>query len=307
MPKVSVVVPVFNGERFIKDSIDSVLNQTFRDIEIIVVDDGSTDRTAEIVRGYGCKLIYRYQHNQGADIAYNVGISMASGEYVAFLDHDDRWYPEKVETQVSILNRCPDIGLTYSELDGIDEFGTRIEQKTWVQRRRVKSDILTNFRAVLKRQLPVALPSAMMVRRGVLKSVGGFDESLAPGGGGHADSELFILAGVVSQIYFVVRPLAQYRVHNWQGSHQRREEIRNNYIILLDGLWNRWKNCPEDRALLIPLYGYYWSRRGKDAYRRKDLESARQCLVASLRYRPFYFPTWIRLLRLHFRRLFCKS
>ena len=90
MPKVSAIIPVFNGERFIKDSIESILEQTFNEVEIIVIDDGSTDRTKEFVQSFGQKVIYRRQANAGADKAYNHGISLASGDYVAFLDHDDR-------------------------------------------------------------------------------------------------------------------------------------------------------------------------------------------------------------------------
>ena len=86
MPKVSVVIPVLNGERFIKDAIESVLSQSFKDLELIVVDDGSTDGTGEIVKSFGSQLVYRYQPNAGADRAYNQGISMSSGRYVASED-----------------------------------------------------------------------------------------------------------------------------------------------------------------------------------------------------------------------------
>jgi glycosyltransferase involved in cell wall biosynthesis len=296
MPRVSVVIPVLNGELFIKHAIDSVLGQTFRDFEIIVIDDGSTDGTRKIVEAFGSSVVYRHQPNAGADIAYNAGISMGSGEYVAFLDHDDRWYPDKLETQVRLLEQHSNVGLTYSEVDDIDERGNPIRKKTWAQRRGIKQDLVGDFRAILKRRFPIAVPSAMMIRRQTLERIGGFDPDLPRNG--HGDTQLCILAGEISQLYFMLKPLAQYRVHKWQMTYQRRDEIHANYIILLDTLWNRWQDSPEYRALLLPLYGRYWSKRGRQALRKNDLESAARDLVASIRYRPFYIRTWLSFLRL---------
>lgn len=301
MPKVSVVIPVFNGERFIQDAIRSVLRQTFRDFEIIVVDDGSTDKTKEVVQSFGAGIIYRYQMNAGADIAYNNGIAMGSGQYVAFLDHDDVWYPNKLETQVGLLNQHSNVGLTYSEVDDIDEHGNPIIKRTWAERRGIKDDLVADFRAILKRRFPIAVPSAMMIRRDILERIGGFDPDLPPNG--HGDVELCVLAGEVSQLHFMIQPLAQYRVHKWQMTHQKRDEIHANYIILLDTLWRRWNDHPEHRTHLLPLYGRYWSKRGREALRKKDFLSASRYLNVSLHYRPFYPRTWLSLLELQLKRL----
>jgi glycosyltransferase involved in cell wall biosynthesis len=301
MPRVSVVIPVYNGERFIRQAIKSVLRQTFQDFEIIVVDDGSTDRTKEIVQSFGSRIIYQYQTNAGADIAYNNGIAMGSGEYIAFLDHDDVWYPNKLETQVDLLKEHSNVGLTYSEVDDIDEHNNPIQKKTWAWRRGVRYDLVGDFRSILRRKFPIAVPSAMMIRKEILEKMGGFDPSLRSIG--HGDVELCVLAGEISQLYFMVRALAQYRVHKWQTTHQKRDEMHANYVLVLDTLWNRWNGSPEKRALLVPLYGRYWSKRGREALKRKDLESAAQHLRVSLRYRPFYVRSWLSLVSLHFQRL----
>jgi glycosyltransferase involved in cell wall biosynthesis len=301
-PKVSVVIPVFNGENFIRDAIDSVLAQTFKDFELIVVDDGSTDSTREITEGFGSRVIYKYQPNAQTGTAcpaYNTGISMASGEYLAFLDHDDRWYPHKLESQVAILDRHPEVGLTYSELDDIDQNGNLIKMKGWAQRRGIKTDLLGDFRGILKRRFPTAAPSAMMARRDALERIGGFDSSAPPCG--PADVELCVLAGEISKLYFMVRSLGQYRVHPGQMTYQRRDVMYTHYNTLLDTLWNRWKDHPEYRALLLPLYGRFWCKRGRLALKDKDLELAGRYLIVSLKYRPFYVRTWLGLLRLQFQ------
>jgi glycosyltransferase involved in cell wall biosynthesis len=298
MPKVSVVIPVFNGEHFIQQTIESVLAQTFQDFEIIVVDDGSTDNTAEIVKGFGGKVTYQYQANAGADIAYNAGIASATGEFVAFLDHDDAWHPEKLARQVAILDRHPGVGLTYTELEYVDEEGRLLNRTTWVEKRKVKGDLTGDFRSILFNKFPCAIPSAMMIRRNILNQVGGFDPDLPPNG--HGDVEMCILAGQISQLYFTITPLTQYRMHRRQMTHQRHDEIHANYIILLDALWSRWRNRPDARALLLRLYGRHWSWRAREALKRGDRSDAMRCAKAAIRYNPYYLRPWIRLLKAYF-------
>jgi len=102
---VSVVIPAYNAGAFVSRTIDSVLAQTYRDFELIVVDDGSTDNTSDVVRSYGASVRYIYQENAGDGTARNTGISAAKGEWIAFLDHDDEWLPRKLELQMDILKR----------------------------------------------------------------------------------------------------------------------------------------------------------------------------------------------------------
>lgn len=106
-PKVSVIIPTYNRAHLIKDAVESVLNQTYQDFELIVIDDGSTDNTREVLAVYKDKLTYIYQDNQGRSSARNHGIKLAQAEFIAFLDSDDVWFPDKLERQVPILESAP--------------------------------------------------------------------------------------------------------------------------------------------------------------------------------------------------------
>jgi glycosyltransferase involved in cell wall biosynthesis len=114
-PFVSVIIPTYNSAQFICDAVDSVLAQTYKNVEIIVVDDGSTDRTANFLKNYPNHLIYRYQANQGVSSARNLGVRMARGQRVAFLDSDDLWLPKKLETQVRFFSRNPEAVICQTE------------------------------------------------------------------------------------------------------------------------------------------------------------------------------------------------
>src|SRR2546428_1998680 len=122
-PLVSVVIPVYNQERYIAEAVDSVLRQTYPDVELVVVDDGSTDRTPEIVKGYGSRLRYMHQDNSGAATALNRGIQAASGELVGWLSSDDVYEPTKVERQVELFASRPEISLAYTDFNVIDADG----------------------------------------------------------------------------------------------------------------------------------------------------------------------------------------
>ena len=135
MPKVSVIIPIYNAEKFISGTIESVIAQTYQDWEIIAVDDGSTDKTPEILTKYKKKLSSNLQvitqENSGVSIARNKGIPAARGEYIAFLDHDDLWTPEKLEKQVKLLDSNKELGLVYSDSYVIDECGN-LEKDTLI-------------------------------------------------------------------------------------------------------------------------------------------------------------------------------
>jgi glycosyltransferase involved in cell wall biosynthesis len=114
-PRVSVVIPTFNRARLVCETVDSVLRQGFRDFEILVIDDGSTDDTEAALARYGDAVRYVRQANRGMNPARNVGLSMARGDYVALLDSDDLWEGYKLELQVKLLDRFPDAGFAFSD------------------------------------------------------------------------------------------------------------------------------------------------------------------------------------------------
>lgn len=114
-PRVSVIIPVFNREAFIGRAVESLLAQTFRDYEIIVVDDGSTDGTQHVLNSFGDKLKVFSQSNRGPYTARNLGLQHARGEYIAFLDSDDTWLPERLTEQVPLLSSDPGLGLVFGD------------------------------------------------------------------------------------------------------------------------------------------------------------------------------------------------
>src|SRR6056297_1237246 len=116
MPKISVVIPTYNRAKFITTAINSVLDQTYRDFEIIVVDDGSTDQTQEKLESYGGRITnHSYTPNRGVSYARNRGIELARGEYIAFLDSDDYWKPEKLQKQFEFFQLHPDYSVVATQ------------------------------------------------------------------------------------------------------------------------------------------------------------------------------------------------
>jgi glycosyltransferase involved in cell wall biosynthesis len=132
-PTVSVIIPSYNHERFVEQCIQSVLDQTFQDFEIIITDDASTDRTVVFIEKFDDKRIKLFQHaeNKGACVAANNCINHSSGKYIAMLSSDDAWYPEKLEVQVNYLEQHPEIGAVFGKVDWIDETGQIIRDKNF--------------------------------------------------------------------------------------------------------------------------------------------------------------------------------
>ncbi|MDP8315487.1 MAG: glycosyltransferase family A protein [Candidatus Celaenobacter antarcticus] len=130
MPNVDVIIPIHNCI-FIAEAIESVIHQTHKNINIIIIDDGSTDYTKDTIHRfrdlYPCKIDYYYQHQQGPAGARNTGIKKSSNEYIAFLDADDIWLPEKIEKQLLKFKKDPEIGFVYCDNYFIDKSGNIIK------------------------------------------------------------------------------------------------------------------------------------------------------------------------------------
>ncbi|MDM8552489.1 glycosyltransferase [Desulfobacterales bacterium HSG2] len=167
---VSVIIPTFNRAWILKEAVDSVLSQEFQDFELIVVDDGSTDDTWDILNAYQENIILIRQENKGVSAARNRGIDLASGELIAFLDSDDLWLPKKLSAQVGFFNSNPDALICQTEEIWIRN-GVRVNPK---KKHKKPSGMI--FEPSLS--LCLVSPSAVMIRRGLFETVGLFDERL---------------------------------------------------------------------------------------------------------------------------------
>jgi glycosyltransferase involved in cell wall biosynthesis len=205
-PMVSVVIAAYSAARWIAETLDSVLAQTFQDFEVIVVDDGSTDETPEVVAGYGSRVRYLRQENGGQPSARNFGIRAVRGSYVAFLDADDLWLPEKLQLQMDLLSRHPNLAWVYSDAIVFDEeSGQEVFRASDVTKLYagdiLRPLLLSNF---------IASPTPV-IRRDVFDTVGYFDES--PDLQFAEDWNMWLRIAAKYQVRFVERPLAKYRRH----------------------------------------------------------------------------------------------
>lgn len=175
--KISVVIPTYNREATIGNSIQSILNQTWRNFEIIIVDDGSTDDTYQVVEAFAddrIRYVYMDQ-NGGASRARNAGIRLAKSEFIAFLDSDDEWLPTKLEKQMQVMLQAPEtVGLVYCRMRGTRKDGTTlICPEPWKPAEELQGNI---FFTLLEENM-IGTPT-MLVRKQCLEQTGGFDEGL---------------------------------------------------------------------------------------------------------------------------------
>ena len=213
MPKISVVIPAYNAESFLGQTIASIATQSFDDFEIIVVDDGSTDATAEIARTADPRVRVVQQRNQGIAVARNIGISKSRGDWIAFLDHDDLWHPHKLKAQTEVLERDPGCGIVYGEFLRWNPLTPPQFLDETIDSRRIAPD-LSGFILPQLIHTNWVLLSTAVIRRSVFDAVGGFDPDMPPAD----DWDLMLRAAEHFRFVKLAQPLALYRVHRGQTS-----------------------------------------------------------------------------------------
>ncbi len=194
-PRVSVIIPTYNRADFLKEAIDSVLAQTYRDFELFIVDDGSTDHTRERIKTYGNQVTYLFQENRGVSSARNLGIGSSAGQYIALLDSDDLWLPRKLEQQLAIMDQQPDLQLCHTEEIWMRR-GMRVNPKKKHQK---------HSGYIFHHCLPLCVisPSSVMIRRGLFDKIGYFDESLPA----CEDYDLWLRITKDYPVHFIETPL----------------------------------------------------------------------------------------------------
>ena len=209
MTAVSVIVPTYNQARYLREAVDSALAQTAPPLEVIVVDDGSTDATPEILEAYGARIRRIRQPNQGVAAARNAGVAGARGECVAFLDSDDVWNPRKLERQVARFEADRGLGMIHCGVEHFDDRGAVTSTSLTGKEGWLATDILR-----FDGEIIAGPGSSILVPRPVVEQVGGFDPRVQPSD----DWDFCYRVATRYRIGFVPEVLVRYR-HQGRGIH----------------------------------------------------------------------------------------
>ena len=264
-PVVSVVIPVFNGARFVRSAIESVFAQTHRPIEVIVVDDGSTDDSVEVIAPFDEVILLR-QQNRGVGAARNRAIERSTGEFIAFLDQDDWWFPDKLKQQLDVFAQDERIGLVHTAVSYFNDASGRF---VGLLNPEAHTDELIDEcfdRLILGNGL---YNSSVAVRRSLLSKVGTCDLSIP--GNTVQDYDLWLRCARTSRFGHLKTALTVLRLHPRQGLWDRVAMLSAELELLLRHRpFSEWLRTPERRQRLARLHdalavAYLDSGDGKNA------------------------------------------
>ena len=289
-PKVSVIIPVYNGERYLRECLDSALAQTHAPSDIVVVNDGSTDGTSDILREYSGQVIVIEQENRGQGAAINRAVANSTGELIAFLDCDDCWDPRKLERQVEVFERFQEAIAVYCDHRRIDAAGKVTAPTGALAYVRCSGQVL---RTLIRGNFIIS-PSTVMVRASAFHAVGGFDE--ADPAQGSKDYGLWLRMATRGSFIYLAETLAGYRhhAHNLSTGFGYRRILCD--LAALQGLEPFLERFPDENAkadyreqLYEMTLGAAWhcSREGN------RMESLGHYLRA-LRMKPLRLAVWIK-------------
>ena len=271
MPKISVIIPTYNRGQYITQALESVLNQTFHDYEIIVIDDGSTDNTQEILKKFEGKIISLRQDNQGISNTRNRGINESHGAYITFLDSDDFWAPDKLEEQVKILDAYPKVGIVYARMPIINERGEKIGMKP-------AGVSGKNFKELLEvwGDIPT---STVMTRRDCFEKAGLFESPLEP----MEDIDMWIRIARFYDLYEIEnKVLAYYRRHEEQIT-SKKTRVYNGLLRIYTKIYDNYPEAPRNLMLKRIVENQYLL--AKENYLEGHYKNAfTHALAAILRY-----------------------
>lgn len=269
-PRVSVVIPTYNNARFVAEAVESVLQQTYRDYEIVVIDDGSTDTTRDVLAPFQDRIHYLHQENAGAGAARNRGIEESRGELIAFLDSDDLWYKTKLEKSVAAFDRDREAGLVYNRYLQRDlDSGRERRGHVFGRSGRVAAEYILFFRGVHT--------SSVVIRRECFEKCGRFDPSLQLS----QDVDLWLRIMEDYPIREIPEVLHEYRSHGAGLVARMRDVWQEESLRLLDKAFERRPDLYQ--PLRSRIYSKAFCKYGLRAYNRLDFRQARQYFSRSLR------------------------
>jgi len=283
---VTVVIATYNMGKYLPEAVESVLAQTYPNVEVQVVDDGSADDTPAVVRRWADhpRVRVHRQDNGGQARAKNQGVSLSRGEFVAFLDADDIWLPDKLARQMPLFAGRPRVGVVYSEYENMDDQGRLLQKSpTKMHRGRVSAQLLVeNF---------ISFPTAI-VRKEYLTRWGAFDERYRMG----IDYELWLRLSAHCEFDFVPQPTVRYRI--WSG--QMSKDYRRRYdsaIQIMRGFLDANPDAVQPTQVKTAWAHTYTGRGNVILWQEKDRKAAMRDYARALRFQPAYWPAWRSILR----------
>lgn len=304
LPLVSIIVPAYNCAHFLPEALDSILAQQYPNIEVIVVDDGSSDGSADIAEAYGSPVRVICQKNQGPAAARNRGVRESRGEYLAFLDGDDTWLPGKLLAQMEYFASHGEVGIVYGRFKRwcMDENGVYPPKETFITSEK-NGGIVAGASGWIYHQLlldNVIHIITAVIPRSLYDALGGFDESLRVG----EDYDFWLRASRIVQAHKLARDVALYRTNHSSTTHTARP-INNEQVVLLRAVEKYGLASPDGvaisekqmRARLFKLafghgYMHYWYGSPRVAleaftdairYDRKQVKAIVYCFISYLR------------------------
>jgi glycosyltransferase involved in cell wall biosynthesis len=230
-PAISVLMPVYNADRYIKEAIESVLNQTFGDFELLIIDDGSTDRSLSILKRYAAKdarIRLTSRPNTGYVRALNEMLAQARGEFIARMDADDVAMPDRFAHQVAFLRQHPQVVCVGGAQDWVDEAGRLLRHNHEVETdAEIQQRLLTGCTAINH-------PSAMF-RRSTILQIGGYDETMCPS----EDLDLWLKMGEIGELANLGETVTLYRQHSGSVSELRQIEQNDKRYRACEQAWKR--------------------------------------------------------------------
>jgi len=224
MPEVSVIIPTYNSAQYVTDAVDSVLSQSFGDFEVLVIDDGSTDETESVMRRYRTPVRYIRRQNGGVAAARNFGVSESRGRYVAFLDADDTWLPDKLELQIAALRANPHDRVCYTAFTIVASDLSPLGIVRSKRRGHALEDLLLRGNVV-------GSICTVLCERLLFEKAGGFDPALSQ----CADWDMWVRLAALTEFLYIDKPTVTYRQHGANMSRNAPLLERDSLLVLEKG------------------------------------------------------------------------
>ena len=306
-PTVSINLCCYNSEKYLRETLDSIVNQTFKDWELVIINDGSADSTESIIHEYmrqGYPIVYHYQENKGLGFSRNEALKRSQGEYIAFIDHDDLWMPEKLEKQIPLFEKDYSTGLVFSDAIYFSDKAKGNRFQLYGNKKPPSGKI---FPDLLKRYFICLV--TVLIKKDVLVNIEEwFDERLTIA----EEADLFMRISYKWKCEYVDKALAVYRIHENSLTSLRQDLLQKEQELVLDKLLHLNANIKSEYKHEIDIaraniqYGYAMKDFKLNSRKLVRKRLAPYLMIKKKLLIPYFFSflpfTFYKILLLHFSR-----